>query len=109
MSENVESEYYKDALEEYKDMMDDEEKDKWDMRINDTGCYVENLALQLCHTSTNDWRQCVAEMEAFRKCWQKMGNLKRVTTIDKKGLPKSGSKYTTTQWTETANSGPDSN
>lgn len=80
---NDESEYYKMAIEEYKEIRDDQDPDDWDKRITDTGCYVENMALQLCHAETGDWRQCFKEMEAFRKCWETNGNRERVQTIDR--------------------------
>lgn len=77
------SKYYQEALEEYKELQQDsEEKDAWDKRIDDTGCYVENMALQLCHAETGDWRQCFGEMELFRKCWEQHGNKERVQTVD---------------------------
>ncbi|CAR30109.1 Cytochrome oxidase assembly factor 4 [Lachancea thermotolerans] len=82
MAQKEDSKYYKEALEEYKELCNDEE-DVWDKRINDTGCYVENMALQLCHADTNDWRQCLGEMALFRKCWDQKGNRERVSTVDK--------------------------
>ncbi|KAL3230159.1 hypothetical protein RNJ44_01522 [Nakaseomyces bracarensis] len=89
MSENKsKSKYYEEALEQYKEMVEEEEedgseRDSWDKRITDTGCYVENLALQLCHAETNDWRQCFPEMAQFRSCWEKNGNRDRVQTVDR--------------------------
>lgn len=78
------SQYYKEALEEYKDLQaEEDDPDAWDKRINDTGCFVENMALQLCHADTGDWRQCFGEMEGFRKCWEQNGNRERVNTIDR--------------------------
>ncbi|CCC70446.1 hypothetical protein NCAS_0E03760 [Naumovozyma castellii] len=82
------SRYYKEALEEFKEAQreneqEDESPDEWDQRITDTGCYVENLALQLCHAETNDWRQCFKEMEFFRQCWDSKGNNERVNTVDR--------------------------
>lgn len=81
------SKYYEEALEQYKEMVEEEsaedERDDWDKRITDTGCYVENLALQLCHAETNDWRQCFPEMAQFRSCWEKNGNRDRVQTVDR--------------------------
>ncbi|CCH61757.1 hypothetical protein TBLA_0F02150 [Henningerozyma blattae CBS 6284] len=96
MSNINKSKYYNDALEEYKDMVSDTEKDNWDTRIDDTGCYIENLALQLCHAETNDWRKCMLEMQAFRRCWEIKGNRDRVPTIDRDDIPKSDSKFVTT-------------
>lgn len=61
---------------------DDDAPDEWDQRILNTGCYEENLALQLCHADKGDWRQCLAEMETFRKCWQKNQNNERTKTVD---------------------------
>ncbi|CUS23091.1 LAQU0S08e01926g1_1 [Lachancea quebecensis] len=82
MAEKEDSKYYKEALEEYKELCNDDE-DAWDKRINDTGCYVENMALQLCHADTNDWRKCLGEMALFRQCWEQKGNRERVSTVDK--------------------------
>ncbi|CAB4253977.1 similar to Saccharomyces cerevisiae YLR218C COA4 Twin Cx(9)C protein involved in cytochrome c oxidase assembly or stability [Maudiozyma barnettii] len=82
MSEPV-SEYYKEALEEYKEQQAENDLDDWDKRINDTGCYVQNMALQLCHADTGDWGKCFGEMEAFRKCWEQNGNRERVNTVDR--------------------------
>lgn len=76
------SKYYRDALEEYQELNKNDE-DAWDKRIDDTGCYVENMALQLCHAETNDWRQCLGEMAIFKKCWESKGNKERVGTVDK--------------------------
>lgn len=62
--------------------VDDDEPDEWDKRIIKTGCADENLALQLCHADTGDWRQCTKEMEAFRKCWASNRNDERTKTVD---------------------------
>ncbi|KAL6940456.1 Cytochrome oxidase assembly factor 4 [Hanseniaspora vineae] len=83
----MDSKYYQEALEDYKEQQREqaqtkEEVDQWDKRINNTGCYVENMALQLCHADTNDWRQCMKEMALFRQCWDQHGNNKRVGTVD---------------------------
>lgn len=69
----VNSKYYKEALEQYNDIIRDDDPDQWDERIVNTGCYMENLVLQLCHADTNDWRNCLLEMDLFRKCWLKNG------------------------------------
>lgn len=61
---------------------DNDEEDPWDVRIAATGCYEENEALQLCHADTGDWRKCLKEMEAFRECWKRHGNVERVHTHD---------------------------
>ena len=82
MAQNQESKYFQQALEEYKELCKDEEDD-WDQRIDKTGCYVENMALQLCHAETNDWRQCLGEMAMFRSCWSQKGNRERVSTVDR--------------------------
>ncbi|CCK68721.1 Coa4p KNAG_0B02780 [Huiozyma naganishii CBS 8797] len=93
----METEYYKQALEEYKELKEEQGEaagetegetqdgspDDWDKRIDDTGCYVENMALQLCHAETGDWRQCMDDMARFRDCWEKNGNRERVSTVDK--------------------------
>lgn len=81
-SENAKSKYYQQALEEYQELSREEDPDAWDKRITKTGCYVENLALQLCHADTGDWRQCFLEMKLFRECYNKNGNRERVDTID---------------------------
>lgn len=75
------SKYYQEAFEEYQDAKND--PDAWDKRIVDTGCYVENMALQLCHADTGDWRQCAQEMDLFRKCWVQQGGKERVRTVDR--------------------------
>ncbi|CAL9732258.1 cytochrome oxidase assembly factor 4 [Monosporozyma unispora] len=80
---NTTSKYYQEALEEYKDLLEDTDPEDWDKRIQSTGCYVENMALQLCHAETGDWRQCFKEMEMFRQCWDTKGNNKRTHTVDK--------------------------
>lgn len=82
MADREQSIYYKQALEEYNDL-DKTDPDAWDKRITNTGCYVENLALQLCHAETNDWRQCLGDMKLFKECWQSKGNDKRVGTVDR--------------------------
>jgi hypothetical protein len=61
---------------------DDDKPDEWDQRIINTGCADENLKLQLCHYDTNDWRKCIPEMEAFRKCWDQHNNNERTLTVD---------------------------
>ncbi|EDO15908.1 hypothetical protein Kpol_1019p29 [Vanderwaltozyma polyspora DSM 70294] len=79
------SDYYNQALEIYKEEQQEaavEDTDAWDKRIDKTGCYVENLALQLCHADTNDWRKCLGEMNAFKNCWQSNGNNERTSTKD---------------------------
>ncbi|SCU92016.1 LADA_0F13674g1_1 [Lachancea dasiensis] len=82
MTQNTDSKYYQQALQEYQDMRKGDE-DVWDTRIDKTGCYVENMALQLCHAETNDWRQCLGEMAKFRTCWDAKGNKGRVATLDR--------------------------
>lgn len=81
------SDYLKQAqdiyAEEQQELKSAEDEDQWDKRINNTGCYVENLALQLCHADTNDWRECLGEMQAFKECWQQNGNNDRVNTVNK--------------------------
>jgi cytochrome c oxidase assembly factor 4 len=62
----------------------DDEKDEYEERIRQTGCYDENevnymyhniplnvQALQLCFNRTKDWRSCKTEMETFRQCYQR--------------------------------------
>lgn len=83
MSGPQESPYYREALQEYNELKNEADPDVWDKRITETGCYVENLALQLCHAETNDWRQCMREMALFRKCWDAKGNRDRVHTVDR--------------------------
>ncbi|AQZ15091.1 COA4 (YLR218C) [Zygosaccharomyces parabailii] len=75
------SKYIQQAQEEYLEAQQD--PDSWDERIFQTGCYVENMALQLCHADTGDWKQCLGEMALFRKCWEQNGNRERVKTVDK--------------------------
>lgn len=60
----------------------DDEPDEWDQRILETGCYKENLALQLCHADKGDWRACLGEMQAFKKCWDEHLNNERTQTVD---------------------------
>ncbi|CCE61387.1 hypothetical protein TPHA_0A03090 [Tetrapisispora phaffii CBS 4417] len=86
------SKYYKEALEVYKEEQkekaqsagqdDQDEEEEWDERIEKSGCFVENMALQLCHADTGDWRQCLGEMQSFKDCWNKNGNNERVNTVD---------------------------
>lgn len=61
---------------------DDDSPDEWDQRIIDTGCYQENLNLQLCHADKGDWRECLKEMEEFRKCWDNNKNNQRTSTVN---------------------------
>ncbi|KAF2453261.1 CHCH domain-containing protein [Lineolata rhizophorae] len=58
----------------------DEEPDDWDKRIFSTGCADENARLTDCYYEKKDWRACKHEMEAFRECWKRKGNDKRVET-----------------------------
>ncbi|SCU92690.1 LAMI_0E11606g1_1 [Lachancea mirantina] len=74
--------YQVEAQQEYQDLLN-EAPDEWDSRIDKTGCFAENMALQLCHADTNDWRQCLGEMASFKKCWEQKGNRERVGTIDR--------------------------
>ncbi|KAG0673051.1 hypothetical protein C6P43_001703 [Kluyveromyces marxianus] len=84
------SKYYKQALEEYQEM-DQEDPDAWDKRITNTGCYVENLALQLCHAETNDWRQSDMNKSSLGVIKKKKSNLKRLTGVLKDLLVKESS------------------
>lgn len=59
-----------------------EDPDDWDKRIINTGCYEENITLQLCHADKGDWRKCLAEMAAFRKCWDANKNNERTLTVE---------------------------
>lgn len=79
------SPYIHQAREDYALMKKEgkeEGLDPWDKRIDDAGCYVENMALRLCHADTGDWRNCLNEMKLFKECWAKNGNPQRVHTID---------------------------
>ncbi|KAI8372374.1 hypothetical protein EDC96DRAFT_500878 [Choanephora cucurbitarum] len=49
----------------------EEEEDPYNARIEKTGCYKENEALQLCFYDKRDWRLCQEEMKAFRACFTK--------------------------------------
>lgn len=70
----------------YSNMSEDyDEPDEWDKRIIKTGCADENLALTLCHADHKDWRACLKEMEAFKKCWASHNNNQRVHTQDAGG------------------------
>lgn len=82
-AEKQNSKYYREAQDEYNELLKEEDPDIWDKRISRTGCYVENLALQLCHAETNDWRQCLNEMGLLRTCWERNGNRDRVKTVDR--------------------------
>ncbi|AAS52009.1 ADR089Cp [Eremothecium gossypii ATCC 10895] len=77
------TEYYKQAVEEYAALKQDTDPEEWDRRIAQTGCYVENMALQLCHAETGDWRACAADMARFKACWAAQGNRERVRTVDR--------------------------
>lgn len=61
---------------------DDDAPDEWDQRIINTGCHEENLKLTYCHADTGDWRKCLPEMAAFRKCWEDNKNNIRTKTVD---------------------------
>lgn len=61
---------------------DDDAPDEWDQRIINTGCHEENLKLQLCHADTGDWRLCLKEMQAFKKCWDENKNNERTSTVN---------------------------
>ncbi|KAJ2371191.1 hypothetical protein IW150_004707 [Coemansia sp. RSA 2607] len=52
----------------------EDDEDAWDNRIKKTGCFKENEALLICHADTNDWRKCLAEMNAFRQCMKQNGH-----------------------------------
>ncbi|KAJ2220325.1 hypothetical protein H4R99_002284 [Coemansia sp. RSA 1722] len=52
---------------------DGDEDDAWDQRIKTTGCFKENEALLICHADTGDWRKCLAEMNAFKRCMKRNG------------------------------------
>ena len=80
----ADSDYTAQAREELAALEEEGDPDAWDARITDTGCYAENIALQLCHADTGDWRQCMREMQAFRECWEQHGNRERVNTVDRK-------------------------
>ncbi|TGZ84148.1 hypothetical protein EX30DRAFT_99958 [Ascodesmis nigricans] len=61
---------------------DDDEPDDWDKRIMATGCAEENERLRFCFVDKKDWRLCLAEMQAFRKCWDEHGNRQRTGMKD---------------------------
>ncbi|KKF92555.1 Mitochondrial genome maintenance protein MGM101 [Ceratocystis platani] len=52
----------------------EDEPDPWDVRINNTGCAVENSRLTDCFYETRDWRKCTTEMMNFQNCWKKNNN-----------------------------------
>ncbi|KAJ1940938.1 hypothetical protein FBU59_003658 [Linderina macrospora] len=49
----------------------DDDDDEWDKRIKRTGCFDENERLLICHADTGDWRQCTAQMLAFKQCMRR--------------------------------------
>lgn len=61
--------------ENKEDEEEEEEEDEYEKRIERTGCYAENEALQLCYAEKHDWRACKDAMEAFRDCWKRNGNV----------------------------------
>ncbi|TQS32943.1 hypothetical protein Golomagni_06728 [Golovinomyces magnicellulatus] len=62
--------------------VEDDEPDEWDVRINNTGCSVENKDMNDCYFEKKDWRLCKAELEAFKECWKNHNNDKRTSTKD---------------------------
>ncbi|KAG9298776.1 hypothetical protein G9A89_012844 [Geosiphon pyriformis] len=48
-----------------------EELDEHELRIQKTGCYQENEALQNCFAEKHDWRDCQDILQKFKKCWEK--------------------------------------
>ncbi|PIA16061.1 hypothetical protein COEREDRAFT_28837, partial [Coemansia reversa NRRL 1564] len=46
------------------------DEDEWDKRIRRTGCFEENERVLICHADTGDWRKCLREMAAFKRCMQ---------------------------------------
>ncbi|KAJ2309102.1 hypothetical protein IWW52_005793, partial [Coemansia sp. RSA 2704] len=54
--------------------LDNEDEDEWDRRIRRTGCFAENEAVLICHADSNDWRKCLRELDAFKKCMQAHNN-----------------------------------
>ncbi|PHH49298.1 Coiled-coil-helix-coiled-coil-helix domain-containing protein [Ceratocystis fimbriata CBS 114723] len=60
----------------------EDEPDPWDVRINNTGCAVENSRLTDCFYETRDWRKCTTEMMNFQNCWKKNNNDVRTSMKD---------------------------
>lgn len=81
------SKYYNEALEQYQEIKVDAKSiaglEEYDKRIYDTGCYLQNLILHLCHADTGDWRKCTNEMTWFKECWEKNNNPQRTFQNDK--------------------------
>ncbi|KAK6518517.1 hypothetical protein TWF506_005662 [Arthrobotrys conoides] len=50
---------------------DSRDYDEWDIRIQKTGCAVENENLQMCFDKTKDWRACQKQVQEFKNCWRR--------------------------------------
>ena len=56
---------------------DNEERDPFEIRLEDSGCSQYHYELQECYFEHNDWRQCQKEMKAFRECMQRNKDKKK--------------------------------
>ena len=53
-----------------------EEKDMYEILLENSGCSKFHFSLQDCYFEHNDWRQCRKEMEEFKKCMSKQNKSK---------------------------------
>ncbi|KIW08361.1 uncharacterized protein PV09_01277 [Verruconis gallopava] len=72
----------KEVRNDAKASVADDEPDDWDKRIFSTGCAAENMKMTDCYYETKDWRACKKEMEEFRECWKRNGNIQRTSQKD---------------------------
>ena len=57
---------------------DNEERDPFDMRLEESGCSRYHYELQECYFEHNDWRKCQKEMKAFHECMQRNKDEKKI-------------------------------
>ncbi|KAI8376067.1 uncharacterized protein BYT42DRAFT_516803 [Radiomyces spectabilis] len=55
-------------------VVEEEEEDPYNARIERTGCAQESEDLQICFFDKKDWRLCKDEMLKFRACFQANAN-----------------------------------
>lgn len=60
------------------DQLTEEEKDSYEVALENSGCSQFHYALQDCYFQHKDWRKCKKEMAEFKECTDRQNKRKSV-------------------------------
>jgi len=60
--------------------LSEEEKDSYELALENSGCARFHYALQDCYFEQRDWRKCQKEMMDFKKCTEEQKQKGKMAT-----------------------------